>query len=447
MDSSRVCITGMGYVGVTLAVALAGKDFDVIGVEIQPHLVERLQQGKVHFHEVGLEREFRRYLGKRLHIVSEMPPEPYPVYVIAVATPLDPSTKLPIVDHVVRAARQIAMHAGNECLVVLRSTLPVGTSRSVVLPILQRARRKVWLAFCPERTAEGNALEELRYLPQVVGGLDQESTERAMHMFIRITPTVIEVSSLEAAETIKLVNNAYRDLQFAFANEVGLICEKLNLDAVEVARAASTGYPRTQLHRPGFVGGACLTKDPYILIESLRPTGFCPPLISEARRINEATPRLVAEEVCRDLERLGRTNGECKIFITGIAFKGQSETDDIRGSQAVVLAEDLRQRLNASFFGHDFVVPGEALQSIGFRAVSIEEGFEHADVAIIANNHPRYRELDFPSLLCRMKKPGIFFDVWSVCDPPSVAEIPNVIYRALGRGEIPQTLYKALGHD
>src|SRR5262249_45535196 len=153
------------------------------------------------------------------------------------------------------------------------------------------------LAFCPERTIEGKAIAEMQSLPQVIGGIDEQSTGRAEALFRMITSKIVRVSSLEAAEMIKLINNTYRDLTFAFADEVALIAERMGLSAAEMIHAANVDYPRSHVAQPGFVGGPCLEKDTLILIDSLKKIDFKPRVIEEARKINHALPDHVARRI------------------------------------------------------------------------------------------------------------------------------------------------------
>src|SRR5262249_53567715 len=162
------------------------------------------------------------------------------------------------------------------------------------------------------------------YLPQVVGGLTEDDALRGAQLFQRITPTTIRVSSLEAAEIIKLLDNSYRDLFFAFGNEVALLCDSAGLDGIEVIRAANMGYERTNLALPGFVGGPCLQKDPHILMHSLAEFGFKPRMVAAARALNEALPQHVIDQIMVDLRKAAIPH-DSEISVCGLAFKGRPE--------------------------------------------------------------------------------------------------------------------------
>lgn len=432
MKTHKVCICGVGYVGLTLAAVMAERGFDVVGVEIRPDVVESLNKGEPHFHETGLRELIRRHLNKNLRIYTAVPDELFDAYVITVGTPLKKGAREPELDFIRKAAGEITKHLVCDNLVILRSTVSVGTSRNVVLPILQNACGNVHLAFCPERTLEGKALEELYYLPQIVGGLDMESTVRAEEIFRNITPTVIKVSSLETAEMIKLLDNSYRDTSFAFANEVAAICEHAGIDAQEVIKAGKFNYPRTNIPIPGYAGGACLEKDPHILVHSMEKRGYTPKLIKQSREIHERLPAEVVDHISRMLEKCGKKIGDSKIFLTGLAFKGEPETDDLRGSPALIFIEALQKSGVAKLQVHDFIVKERVMTELGLEPVPIREGFQDADAVIIANNHRGYRSLDIMDLVSSMNKPAILYDSWRLFDKTMFAEEKELIYEGLG---------------
>jgi len=211
---------------------------------------------------------------------------------------------------------------------------------------------------------------------------------------------------------IKLINNAHTDLIYGFGNEVALIAEAIGLDAGELIRSANLDYPRPDLSRPGFVGGSCLIKDPYLLIHSAEAHGYSAPMVSIARQVNEDVPRRVAERVLTALQQQGRALSEAKVLISGIAYKGFPETDDVRGGAAPPIADLLHRRV-ATVVGHDFVVTRERIAGIGLEAVSLEEGFKDADAALSLNDHAGYRSEHVQRLGASMRTP-IVFDAWGV---------------------------------
>ncbi len=432
MKTHKVCICGVGYVGLTLATVMADKGFEVVGVEIKPDVVESLNKGEPHFHEAGLREIFRRHINRNLRIYSTVPDEIFDAYVITVGTPLKKGAKVPELEFIRKAAGEISRHLISGNLVILRSTVSIGTSRNVVLPVLQGACPDISLAFCPERTLEGKALEELKYLPQIIGGLDTESVEKAEDIFRNITPTVIKVSSLETAEMIKLLDNSYRDTSFAFANEVAEICAHAGIDAQEIIKSGKIYYPRTNIPVPGYVGGACLEKDPHILIHSMEKYGYTPKLIKQSREIHENLPADTVDRVNYLLEQCGKEPEDCKVFLTGLAFKGEPETDDLRGSPALIFIEALQKSRIGKLQVHDFVVKDNAIRALGIEPVPMKEGFRDSDAVIIANNHNGYRKLDIINLVNSMKKPAILYDSWRLFDKAMFADKKDIIYEGLG---------------
>jgi len=254
----KVCVVGTGHIGLPLAALLAEVGFEVTGYDTNDDFVTHVNTtGSTDFREEGLDELLAKHLHKGLTLTSS-PPAGQDVYIITVGTPLETGMQRPNLERVRMAVQRIAPGFGENPLIVLRSTVSIGTTRSVVLPEITRAARRFGLAFCPERTIEGKAIPEMRSLPQIVGGLDDESADRAEALFRLITPKIVRVSSLETAEMIKLINNTYRDLTFAFANEVALIAERMGLSAAEMIHAANVDYARSNVAQPGFVGGPCL---------------------------------------------------------------------------------------------------------------------------------------------------------------------------------------------
>ena len=434
-SSERICVIGMGYVGLTLSLVLAKKGFRVQGVEARPLLARQLQAGRPHFYERGLEPLLRECLASGALAISEAIPADVPidVFIVAVGTPLDSITKAPILDALRLAAESIAPHISEGALVILRSTVPVGTTRSAVLPILRRdSAKNILLAFCPERTIEGKALEELEYLPQIVGGLDEESVRRAESIFQRITSQVVRVSSLEAAEMTKLIDNSYRDLCFAFANEIAMIAKHLGLEGNEVIRAANNGYPRTNVALPGFCGGLCLKKDPQILSLSAEAAGYRPRLVRAAREVNEDLHRRTALRIAEHLKEKGKEIACAKIFISGFAFKGRPETDDIRDSSTLEVLAELRQLGARHIAGHDFLVAPAVIASLGVEPASLEEGFRGADCVILMNNHQGYESVDLQRHLPLLNSGALIFDGWRMFDADFVKKYNKLCYDSLG---------------
>jgi UDP-N-acetyl-D-mannosaminuronic acid dehydrogenase len=426
-----VCVIGLGYVGLTLAVVLAEAGFRVIGVEINPQVVQLVSDGKAPFVENGLDARLARQVSLgRLAVSSDWSrAKGVAVYIVTVGTPLTADGVVNL-DAIRLVSERIAAEMSAGAMVVLRSTVKVGVSRQIVMPALESSGVAFDLAFCPERTVEGKALEELRSLPQIVGGLSAEAAMRAAQFFAMITPTVIRVSSLETAEMIKLVNNTQRDLLFAFANEIAGICDDVGVSAREVIQAGKMGYARSQMPLPGPVGGPCLEKDPYILAESTSAPEDLAKLSILGRKINEALPRVAIDEI----KSLAPNQEIKRIAVVGLAFKGRPETSDLRGTLAIKLITELRaQYPSAELVGFDPAVAALDVESLGLvDARSLEEAAKDADLIIFQNNNEKFQRIEFESLSAVMKTGGIIYDLWDQFDPSSVICSNDVRYAAFG---------------
>lgn len=433
----NVCIVGLGYVGLTLAVVMAEAGFRVSGCELNPGFVASIRSGRAHFFEPGLdERLALQVAAGRITADTEMPSDPaVSLYIVTVGTPLDAQGRVRL-DMVRRVAGQIADRLKDGDAVVLRSTVKIGTTRSVVLPALAATGRRFDLAFCPERTLEGRALYELAHLPQIVGAMTPQGAARLSQVFNAITPTVIRVRDPETAEMIKLVDNTSRDVGFAFANEVARMCGAVGVSAAEVIKFGKLGYPRTNVPLPGPVGGPCLSKDAHILIESLEGHGLAPEITAATRRINE---RLMVESAAWIADTAPRAAG-LRIAVLGLAFKGQPETNDLRGSTVLPLIEALRARLpSAEYRGFDPVVAAAEQEALGLVPMpSLPDAFDGAHVVVVHNNHAAFAGMPLSRLSERMARPGLVYDFWNNFDPDRLAMAPDTRYVALGSHPMPR---------
>jgi UDP-N-acetyl-D-mannosaminuronic acid dehydrogenase len=429
----RVGVVGLGYVGITLAVALGRKGFTVFGCDRVPEVVAALAAGQPHIFEPGIAEGLREHLNARLHVSDALPSTPLDAVVLCVSTPVEPATRRPNLEGLRTAAHAVAHAVGPDTLVVVRSTVPVGASRTVVLPELLSVWGRARLAMCPERTIQGQALRELEELPQVIGGLDGASGEMAEVLFSALAPRTVRVSSLEAAEAVKLINNCHTDLIYSFGNEVALLAERLSLDPLELIRAANVDYPRPDLARPGFVGGGCLSKDPYILLASAESVGHEPWLIGNARRLNEHLPGHVARRFVELLERTRGSLDGARVALLGFAYKGWPPTDDMRGSAVVPMLDVLRQA-KLALVGHDFLVAPDVVRGLGVKPCSLWEAFEGADGALIITDHPDYARLDVAAVLPRMRRPALVYDCWRVLPPDAIRRIDGIRYASIGLG-------------
>jgi len=294
--------------------------------------------------------------------------------------------------------------------------VPPGTTENVGRILAEKTGlepgRDFHLAYCPERILEGRALEELRTLPEIVGGWNEESSERAARLFRLLNPSkkILKVSP-RVAELAKLFTNIYRYVNFALANQLALVAEHYGVDAYEAIRVANEDYPRSRIPLPGPAGGPCLYKDGYML----NYTPFID-FIKSAWHLNESIPLHL---LSRMKERVGSLFGK-KVALLGLAFKADS--DDTRQSPALKLLNALRAE-GCEVVAHDPHVESAPLSS----------ALSRAEVVVLAVNHSRFRELT-PSLLAGMVKPGaLLVDCWGFFNPSEVKKA-GLKYLGLGRG-------------
>jgi UDP-N-acetyl-D-mannosaminuronic acid dehydrogenase len=427
-------VVGLGYVGLTLTAALADKGFTVYGADVSPSVIETLSRGRSHIFEPGVEQVFATHAGKGIQVGAELPQHTVDVAVISVSTPVDETTRRPNLANLAAAARSVAATCRPGTLVVVRSTVPVGTSRKVVLPELRAAwGDEVRLVMAPERTIQGQALRELVELPQVVGGLDEASLRLGVEFFAGLARTIVEVSSLEAAELVKLSNNCHTDLIYSFGNEIALIAEQHGLDPLEVIRATNVDYPRPDLSKPGYVGGGCLSKDPYIMIDSAE--GYQPYLVGRARELNEHMPVHVAETIVRLLrESRGDTRG-VRLAVLGWAYKGWPPTDDMRGTPIASMMP-IFSEAGITVLGHDPMVSDDVIRQYGGEPISLDKAFTDTEAVLIINDHPDYRAIEVAQVLGGAK-PELIYDSWRVLDGAAVTAAG---IRYAGLGYLPETV-------
>ena len=425
-DRVTVMVVGLGYVGLTLGIALARRGLRVHGLEKRPDVVDLTNRGEPHFSEAGLESALKSVLanGNFTASVSTDGIAPANYYIITVGTPLRAGTHVPRLDMIEEASRQVAEHMPPDATVILRSTVRIGTTRDIVKPVLDAAGKPYLLAMCPERTLEGDALRELVSLPQIIGGLTENAGDRAASLFSRLTNTLVRVADPETAEMIKLVDNTSRDVRFAFANEVARACDALGINAQDVIRFGKLGYGRTDVALPGLVGGPCLEKDPHILLASVAPKGIGLEITAASRLVNERQP---GETVTAVLDRLEqRFEGPYVVTVAGLAFKGRPETDDLRGSMALHVAEKLRQSGKCvQIRAYDKVTPRKELEALPHGLAvydDLYEACEGAHALLVTNNHPVFSEIDLEKCVEVMADGALVYDYWNNLSqqPPEV---------------------------
>lgn len=344
----KVSIIGLGYIGLPTAAMFAGNGLEVVGVDINPRIVEKVNRGEVHIIEPDLEEKVAEAVeGGKLRASTQV--EESDAFIIAVPTPFGENHK-PDVSYVEAAARSIApvLRLGN--LVVLESTSPVGTTLRVseliaeIRPDLKIHRggseeADVHVAYCPERVLPGKTMHELVHNDRVIGGMSVCCSEKAKSLYELFVEGECLLTDSKTAEMAKLTENSYRDVNIAFANELSIICDKLGIDVWELIRLANH-HPRVKILSPGpGVGGHCIAVDPWFIVDSAPQEAR---LISTARGINDSKPQWVLSkirEALRSLEREVGSQTRAKVACLGLSFK--ANIDDLRESPAVEVVHAL----------------------------------------------------------------------------------------------------------
>lgn len=418
----RIGVIGLGYVGLTLAVAAAAKGIDVYGVETNQHIKDCLKQDRAHFFEPGLDNLIKRNNNKTLHVVDKFPQKViFDAFIITVGTPLrkvdGKKQEEPNFDYIKSALEGTLkdVYDGSQ-LIILRSTVSVGTTRNIVLPFLAqlcgKSQNDILIAMCPERTLEGKAVDELSNLPQVISGNNEESLEIAQKLFRIMTPCVVVAKSLEEAELIKLYCNVYRDMTFAIGNAFCMAAQEFGVDGVSAIEHANYGYARSNIAKPGFVAGPCLEKDAYILINNM-PECDSRNFIHAARKFNESLEDIVVRWVRK---KIGEPSDDKVVAISGMAFKGQPETSDLRGSSSVYIAEKLKEagyKLNL----HDFVALTDEMNALNLGTVykDLYDSCANAKVLLVLNNHKKYAQVMSDPVMSYSKDHFEILDAWGAC--------------------------------
>ena len=392
----KIGIVGLGYVGLPLAVAFAEEGHEVVCFDLDANKTAALSEGRSYIEDIS--DETLAAIVDRLHPTSRHADlASCAAIVICVPTPLT-SSREPDLSYLLDAAAGLAGILQPGQLIVLESTTYPGTTRERVVPILEESGLKVGedfhLAFSPERIDPGRTDYTVRTTPKLVGGITDACTERARELYAEICKTVVVLSSPEAAELAKLLENIFRSVNIALVNELAQLCERLGIDVWEVIDAASTkpfGFMRFE-PGPG-MGGHCLPVDPFYLAFKAREADFYPEFIELAGKVNQAQPAYCVERIERALNQLGKPVNGSKVLILGAAYKAGS--GDTRESPALKILK-LLQALDADLSYHDPYVP--RIAALDLESVELEPALEAADLVVIVTAH---RELDYAAVVQR----------------------------------------------
>lgn len=392
----KVCVMGLGYIGLPTASVLASNGFEVLGVDVRSDVVETVNRGDIHIEEPGLHTVVQAAIQSG-NLCASHEPEVADVFLIAVPTPLD-DHKCADMQYVRQAAESIVPHLRRGNLVILESTSPPGTCRDLLKPILESnglvVGEDIYLAYCPERVLPGKILKELIENDRIIGGYDVVSAERARALYETFVEGEIFLTTSTTAETVKLLENTFRDVNIALANEAALLCEHFGVDFWEVARFANR-HPRVQVHQAGpGVGGHCISVDPWFLVESSPDIAR---LVRLARERNDAMPYHVVETVKTLLADIG----DPKIAALGLAYKGN--VDDIRESPALHIVQSLTAE------GFHVCASDPLVKTSPVELHDFETCIDQADLMLLLVDHDEYRALN-PRMVAQHMRIPILYD-------------------------------------
>ena len=438
-----IVVIGMGYVGIPAAALLADvPGHNVIGVQRRSKRsgwkIDWINSGKNPFEgdEPGMDELIERVVVQKrtLRVTDDFSVcRGADVILIDVQTPTN-TERIPEYLSLRTVSAQAANFLQEGTLVVIESTVAPGTTEHVVKPILEegsslKAGTDFYLAFSYERVMPGKLLEYITDFPRVVGGIDKESTKRAVDLYRTIVREEITPASVLTAELAKTMENAYRDVNIAFANEMARVCESMGVNVFEIRDLMNARHDR-HMHIAGAgVGGHCLPKDSWLLKFGVDTYGAYPvpvAMIAVAREINDAMPRHLAEMTLKALEEQGVEANSAKVAVLGVAYL--EDSDDTRNTPAVQVIDTLQETC-ASVVAHDFYV-----RELGGYELTrdLELALKGADVAVIVTKHKPYHEIDLAWLKKTMRNP-ILIDGRNVFEAKTAQEA-GFAYKAIGKG-------------
>ena len=387
----KICILGLGYIGLPTAAILTRAGFNVLGVDTNDSVVNIIKKGEIHIKENGLEDLISRAVSKKLLKVSTKPAQS-DIFIICVPTPLQiNNNKLPKPDisYVLNAIDSITPFIKKGDLIILESTCPVGTSNIIAKKLQENSNidfSELNVAYCPERVLPGNILFELTNNDRVIGGINSRSSKLAEAFYRSFCKGKLFITSTKTAEMVKLTENSYRDLNIAFANQLSIICDEIGIDANELI-SLSNHHPRVNILKPGCgVGGHCIAIDPWFITSSFPDNSS---LIKTAREVNLHKETWVLNKIMDYVEKIrDKLKKEIKIGCYGISFK--PNVDDTRESPALKIVLEL---LSNNF---DVVVCDPNIKNIDlFDLVSLDEIYHSVDIHILLVSHSEFHQLDF----------------------------------------------------
>ncbi|WP_058764378.1 nucleotide sugar dehydrogenase [Exiguobacterium chiriqhucha] len=396
----KVCTIGLGYIGLPTSAVFAQYGVDVVGVDIHQSVVDKLNRGEIHIEEPGL-GDVVKSVVENGKFRASMEPEKADAFIIAVPTPNnDDEHKSCDLTYVLDATKRVLPHVEKGNVIIVESTIAPRTMDDFVKPLVEEAGfvvgEDIYLVHCPERVLPGQILHELVHNNRIVGGLTPACAEAGARVYGTFVEGEIIKTDAKTAEMSKLMENTFRDVNIALANELAKVCNALDINVLDVIEMANK-HPRVNLHSPGpGVGGHCLAVDPYFIVAKQPELAK---IIKLSRDTNVSMPAYVVENI----QKLVGDSKNAKVAAFGVTYKGN--VDDMRESPAVEIIElMLEQGMNVAV--HDPHV--EVSSSKHFDLVSKEAALQDADIVLILVDHNEFKELNFTELTSMMRRPMIF---------------------------------------
>ncbi len=400
MMNKKLCVMGLGYIGLPTAVMFANHGVHVHGVDINEKAVNMIQNKQLHIEETHLQERLEKAIDEGFFTVSTEPVEA-DVFIVAVPSPINPD-KTANTDYIKKATASIVPYLKKGALVILESTVPPKTVENVMLPELRKSNltlgEDLFVAHSPERVIPGRIFEELTNNDRIVGGIDQKSAEMTKELYEVFVKGTIHLTDATTAELVKVMENTYRDVNIAFANELAKIGDTLDVNIWEAIKFANF-HPRVNIHTPGpGVGGHCIAVDPWFVVE-LAPE--LSNLVKLSRDTNDGMPAYVAQRT-KDL-----LAEKTKVALLGLSFKG--DVDDLRGSPAITVIEEM-QKLGLEVASFDPYIKEIEHPT---QKLSLEETLKDANIVVVVTDHTEFKQLQ-PEKVAPLLANKIIFDTKNI---------------------------------
>lgn len=404
----KVCFMGLGYIGLPTAIIAAKHGVQVIGVDINPKVVEVTNQGKLHIIEPGME-EMLQEVVKSGALKASTTPEVCEAYFMVVPTPFKGNHE-PDISYVEAATKAVIPLLKEGDLYVIESTSPVGTTEKMKQLIFTERPEligKIFIAYCPERVLPGNVIYELVHNDRVIGGWDEASTDKTIEFYSQFVKGMLHRTNCRTAEMCKLTENSSRDVQIAFANELSLICDKADINVWELVDLANK-HPRVNILQPGCgVGGHCIAVDPYFITADFPMESK---IIATAREINNYKAFWCAEKVQNEMLKFElKHHRKPWVAMMGLAFK--PNIDDLRESPAKGITAKVMQGCNNAQI---MVVEPNIREHNVFKLKNYKEAYEQADIVVFLVNHREFAELNYRKDVIVLDFCGVFKKQYTV---------------------------------